>query len=160
MVELLTEKGMKEEDACTIVNTYAKYPELFVEYMVHEELELLLPGEDDNPWKDGFVTFASFCFFGSFPLLPYLIFGYTEVMQDDALFTASCICSALTFFLIGVVKTTFTTQAWWKGGGEVLLTGCFIALVAYGIGAAIEFALFSQTGHSDDNCGTLSNRTV
>ena len=71
MIEIFTEKGMTKEDSEMIMQKYAEYPELFVEFMMNFELDLQIPNQDDNPWKSGFVTFCSFIFFGLFPLLGY-----------------------------------------------------------------------------------------
>ena len=141
MVDLyVNTKGMDKEDAELICKTYAKYPDAFVDLMMKEELELQVPGEDDNPWLDGFVTFSSFVFFGAFPLLSYAIFG-SAGWQDNHLFIASCIMSAVMFFLLGALKTKFTTQHWLYGGFEILVMGVIISAVAYGIGAGVEGVL-------------------
>lgn len=52
---------------------------------------------------------SAFVLFGAFPLLSYAIFG-SAGWQDDHLFIASCIMSAVMFFLLGALKTKFTTQ--------------------------------------------------
>ena len=47
---------MNETDANAIIRRYAKYPDLFVDFMMNFELEMQVPDADDNPWKDGAVT--------------------------------------------------------------------------------------------------------
>ena len=61
-----------------MIRTCAKYEELFVDMMLVDELGIEPPG-DDNPWKDGAITFTSFCFFGFFPLAAYCVFGALEL---------------------------------------------------------------------------------
>lgn len=53
MVELFTKKGMEESDAEAIITLYSKYPKLYVNLMMYEELGLMPPDEDDNPGKGG-----------------------------------------------------------------------------------------------------------
>ena len=155
MVDLyVNAKGMDKEDAELICKTYAKYPDAFIDLMMKEELELQVPGEDDNPWFDGFVTFSAFVFFGAFPLLSYAIFG-SAGWQDDHLFIASCIMSAVMFFLLGALKTKFTTQHWLYGGFEILLMGVLISAVAYGIGAGVEGVLLAGRGGATAGNTTL-----
>ena len=69
MVELYEHKGLSRQDAEIVVRTMAKYEDFFVDRMVMDELEMMVPDPDDNPWFDGLVTFCSFVFFGIFPLL-------------------------------------------------------------------------------------------
>ena len=75
MVDLYVQKGMEREDAQVVIEKMAKYPDFFVNVMMAEELELQVPDEDDNPWVDGAYTFGSFVFFGTIPLLGYIIFA-------------------------------------------------------------------------------------
>jgi hypothetical protein len=51
----------------------AKYKQFFVKHMMIMELGLQTPDEDDSPWAHGAVTFCSFVFFGSVPLISYVI---------------------------------------------------------------------------------------
>merc|ERR1719231_1402296 len=123
------------------MNTMAKYKDIFVDLMMAYELELQIPGEDDNPWKDGAITFTSFVIFGLVPLLGYLILfsipGYTQ--QD--MFIAACILTALTLFALGAIKTKVTKQNWFKGGFEILIMGSSTALAAYFIGFLVKLAI-------------------
>ena len=49
--------------------------------------------------------------------------------------------SAIMFFLLGALKTKFTTQHWLYWGFEILLMGVIISAVAHGIGAGMEGVL-------------------
>ena len=50
MYAIFEEKGLSKEDSKQIIDIMAKYPEFFVDAMMHYELEVEVPGEDDNPW--------------------------------------------------------------------------------------------------------------
>ena len=71
MVEIYESRGMSRKDAEIVMRICAKYEDLFVNMMLVDELGLEVP-DDESPWKDGAVTFLSFCFFGFFPLLAYV----------------------------------------------------------------------------------------
>merc|ERR1719473_2557038 len=135
--------GGARAGAEVIIKRYAKYPDLFVELMMNFELGLEVPDEDDNPWVNGLVTFSSFVFFGSFPLLVYVIFGNSSFTEND-LFTMSFVVAGVMFFVLGTLKTQFTQQKWWKGGIEIFCMGSSCAAVSYGVGYLVEQSLLQQ----------------
>lgn len=146
-VQILVEKGMAQADAEAVIRRYAKYPDLFVEWMMNFELEMQVPDDDENPWKDGFVTFLAFVFFGIFPLLAYAIASAAgSNLEAMELFTISCVISAVMFFILGSLKTHFTKQKWWQGGFEILIMGSSTAAVSYVVGWIVEEALLSSGG--------------
>lgn len=105
MVEMYIARGMAPDDAEKVIGIMSKHRHFFVDIMMVEELGLQVPDEDANPWFDGFVTFASFIFFGFFPLLGYCIFPFAfPHLSDQALFNAACLATAATLFLLGAVK--------------------------------------------------------
>ena len=137
MVELYTERGMNEEDATLVISRMAKYKQFFIDVMMMEELGLIQPDKDYNPWKDGFVTFLSFLFFGVFPLLSYVI-AYSVDSDPDRLFGYSCGVTGFMLFMLGVLKSRFSTMKWYHAGCEILLLGGFTASVSYGVGWGVE----------------------
>ena len=58
MIELWTSKGMAPADASSAIHAIARYPELFVDCMMSEELGLTKP--DHDPWRIGVVALAGF----------------------------------------------------------------------------------------------------
>ena len=46
------------------------------------------------------MTFASFCFFGFFPLAAYCLFGALKLSERD-LFITSCLLTAVMLFVLG-----------------------------------------------------------
>lgn len=76
MIEIFEEKGMSYEDSELVVKTMSKYKDFFVDIMMTQELELQVP-EDDHvteSFREGVIMFSSFAFFGSLPVLGYVIF--------------------------------------------------------------------------------------
>lgn len=101
---------------------------------------LQLPDEDDNVWKDGLVTFLSFTLFGAMPLLVYCIFPFAFPHIDSSvLFGVACGLTALTLFVLGVLKSIFSVHTWWYSGGEMVLIGATVSAAAYLIGLLVNF---------------------
>lgn len=137
MVELYQERGMDEEDARLVITKMAKYKQFFIDVMMMEELGLVIPGENDSPWKDGLVTFLSFIFFGIFPLLSYLI---AHSVDDDPnrLFGYSCGVTGCMLFTLGVLKSRVCAVSWYASGTEVFVLGSFTACISYLVGWGVE----------------------
>jgi len=141
MVKLYQERGMNAEDAECVILKMAKYRDFFVDVMMKEELELQVPGEDDNPWKSGAVTFLAFLAFGMVPLLVYAAAGTSSGVADSTLFAISCGLTMCTFVVLGVVKAYIAGQNLIRGGAEILAMGTFTAGIAYSLGLFVHDAL-------------------
>lgn len=71
------------------------------------------PDTAARPWKNGMVTFISFCTFGAIPLISYVISyavlsanperGIDEQIFDPS-FLIACLLTAATLFLLGAAK--------------------------------------------------------
>jgi VIT1/CCC1 family predicted Fe2+/Mn2+ transporter len=152
MVELYVHRGMSQEDAQHVVELIADHRAFFVDVMTVEELGLQLPGEDNNPWKDGLVTFVSFVLFAIIPLLGYSIFPLLSPgMSPQALYRAACVVTAFTLFLLGSVAACFSPKPWYRGGLEMMAVGLVVSVLAFGIGGAAE----SMLGTSDNPFGDV-----
>jgi DNA damage-binding protein 1 len=136
MVEVYTKRGLPEDKARLIVDAMAETPDFLIDQMVVDELGLRLPDPDDSPLVQGLVTFVSFVAFGIVPLLGYICLEATGA-DDGTMFAISCGLTATMMFVLGVVKSQFTRQAWWLAGLEILVLGGLTAGAAYGIGAAV-----------------------
>jgi len=135
MVDLYVSRGMSRPDAETVVKLMSPHKSFFVEIMTVEELGLSIPDEDDNPWKDGFVTFASFVLFGSVPLLGFCIVPtFMPHVSDQVLFWVASGLTVFTLFLLGAVKSLFSQKSFIRSGMEMVSVGFFVAIVAFYIG--------------------------
>jgi VIT1/CCC1 family predicted Fe2+/Mn2+ transporter len=149
MVDIYVERGMSVEDATSIMELLAnKYPDLFIEMMMSDELGMSIPDEDENVYKDGAITFCAFIFFGFVPLIGYPILIGSGLTIID-LFVVSCVLTAMTLFLLGCIKTKFSSQKWYQGGLEILIMGSITAAVAF-LGAYIVHIL---SGHAAGTAG-------
>jgi len=135
MVAIYKEKGIEEEDAKLILRTMARYPKMFVDHMMMQELELNTVQIEDNPLKNGCITFASFLFFGAVPLLSYLVF--LDTLSPHWKFIIAIILTICTLFGMGSVKAYFNSLTGWRllrSALSVTLNGCAAAGSAYFIG--------------------------
>lgn len=141
MVQLYKEKGVSEDDAKVILTTMMKYTDLFLEHMMVVELGLQLPGKDDNPAKNGLVTFGSFVLFGSVPMWVYLVTWSTSYSDTQGAFGIACGFTALTMFLLGATQAKLTKQHLVKTGTLMMCNGCIAAAAAYLIGWGLDKAI-------------------
>ena len=150
MVEIYEAKGMSQEDAALVIQTMAKYKDLFVDIMMNQELGLQVPEEDHimESMKEGSVMFCAFAFFGALPLLGYVIIpGLFPDLSSDILFWSACCVTGIVLFCMGAVKSYFTSQHALRTGMETLLLGGACATVAFTVGQMVQQLL----GYSEDD---------
>jgi len=145
MVEIYTGRGMTTEDASSVIHTLSKYPEMFIDLMMKDELGMDAPGENWDHIKSGAICFASFLLFGSVPLLGFVAFLPLS-LDDTTLFYISIGLTAVTLFVLGAIKSSFTTRSWWASGLEILVLGAATASTAYLIGWIVEL-IVNSNGH-------------
>lgn len=134
MIEIYMAKGIPEADAKTVVETLSKHKKSWIDIMMVEELGLVEKFE--SPLKNALVTFASFVFFGSIPVLIYLIARFVPFFAART-FLADCVITGITLFVLGTLKTYFTRQHWFRAGLEMLLLGGIAAVSAYFVGTLL-----------------------
>jgi len=141
MIDIYEEKGMSRADAKIVVTTMAQYKEFFVNIMMAEELELTVPPENYKmeSFKEGVIMFCSFAFFGALPLLGYVIIPTTfPSLGDSVLFYTACVITGIVLFIMGCIKSIFSSSPWYMSGTETLLLGGACATLAYTIGQVID----------------------
>ena len=135
--ELYVAEGLSEEDSGKIVDILSKdgYKDIFLKHMVNLELGLELP--DNNPVKDGMVTFGSFLIFGFIPVFFYIVFYASGVDYYDTFITI-CFISAVTMFFLGCFQAYLTKQKILTAGLIIMGNGILASSCAFGIGYGIE----------------------
>eukprot|EP00904_Undaria_pinnatifida_P012689 jgi/Undpi1/8550/HiC_scaffold_25.g11015.m1 len=148
MVEIFEKRGMSRQDAEDVIGKMAKYDELFINFMMNEELGLQVPtGDEDDTVKEGFVMFLSFAFFGAMPLLGYVIVPLIDPDSSPTLlFIVACIVTGASLFCMGAIKSQFGTRHWHTSGIEMLLLGGSCAALAFEIGKAVD-GLLPESNH-------------
>jgi len=130
---IFADKGFEGEILERVVETIAGDEERWLETMLTEEHGLSAGYR--SAWRAALATFASFFVVGAVPLVPYLA-GLGGRPHPGA-FVTSAAATAVSFFLVGAMKSRFVEQRWWLAGLETLLVGGLAAVMAYGVGAAL-----------------------
>lgn len=140
MIEIYCSRGMNRNDAEQVVKIMSKYENFFVDVMMAEELQLKVP-EDDyimESFKEGVIMFLSFAFFGSLPLLGYVIIPMYFTGLNDYLFETACVITGVVLFIMGSIKSAFSSSNWVYCGLETLVLGGACATIAYTVGQTID----------------------
>lgn len=123
------EKGFEGEDLERAVELITSDKERWVKTMLSEEYGL--PSEIRSPMRAAGFTFVSFSVCGLIPLIPYLF----RTPHD---FTLSSIMTGVTFFVIGSIKSRWSTSSWYRSGFETLAVGTLAAVLAYCVGILLR----------------------
>lgn len=127
--QIYKEKGFEGEELEKAVELITADKKRWVQTMLTEEYGL--PGEIRSPLKAAFSTFAAFLICGLIPLIPYLFTAKNS-------FTISSIFTGITFFLIGSVKSRWSTSSWFRSGAETFFVGALAAVLAYAVGVFLK----------------------
>jgi vacuolar iron transporter family protein len=137
MVSKLEMKGMSRSDAELVVGKFALYEDVFVNFLLVEELGMNLPDEDDGAsLLDAFVMLIAYAIFGSIPVGIFAM-GIKFGDKEDTLFLASTIVTTVLLAVLGSVKSTFSSSNWIFTAAETLFTTSLCALAAYSLAYAI-----------------------
>jgi len=130
MVELYIKKGVPRENAVKIMNILSKNKQAFVDVMMAEELGITADIVDEVPYKHGLVNFTSFLFFGSVPLIAYVVVVAAQI-QGMIVFYVSIAMTVATLVLMGFIKGKMTGSTLWKSVLITTLLGAFTAFVGW-----------------------------
>jgi len=95
----------------------------------------LSPGEENQPVRHAFATFAAFVVAGAIPLLPFLLPGGSSRLAVTVVMTLVALMT------VGVLRAAVTDGRWWRDGLEMCGLGVVVAAVAYASGALIARVL-------------------
>ena len=113
-----------------------EYKPIFIKHMLQLELGLDIP--DNNPAKEGLVTFTSFIIFGFVPVFFYIMFYVGKYDNNNTIFGIIYLISGITMFGLGAMNAYITKQKWLRGGLMMMSNGLLAATCALGIGFGIE----------------------
>ncbi len=127
--QIYRDKGFEGDELEKAVDLITSDDDRWVKTMLTEEYGL--PTEIRSPWMAALSTFSAFIVCGLVPLLPYLL-------GADRSFGLAAVLTGLTFFLIGSVKSRWSTSGWLRSGLETLVVGALAASLAYGVGVLLK----------------------
>jgi len=122
-------KGFDGKELENMVKLLSRHEDVWLETMLREEHGL--SSVNRSPIMSGLATFIAFIVCGAVPLLPF-IFG----MQASAL--TATIATAMVFFIIGAMKSVWSTQRWYWSGIETFVIGIAAAGMAFGVGVLLR----------------------
>ena len=118
--------------AVDILTKMSIYKKLFIDHMMVLELGLLPPDNSTNPLKNGLFTFLSFIFFGSIPLVFY-------ILTNNIIGAISS--TIVTLGLLGWMRAYFTKTNKIISCFVTIINGCFSATAAYFISYGLDSLL-------------------
>jgi len=127
--QIYARKGFVGEDLDRVVSLITADRHRWVRTMLTEEYGL--PQEARSAWLAAASTFSAFIVCGLVPLIPFLL-GAREA------FWASLLLTGASFFVIGSIKSRWSTVSWWRSGLFTLLVGGAAATLAYVVGSALR----------------------
>lgn len=130
--QIFQNKGLHGQALDQVVEEITANRALWIKTMLQEEYGL--PATLRFPLKSALYTFSAFLLFGIIPLIPYVL-----VMNNS--FIWSCFFTAITFFVIGSIKSHWSTKSWLYSGFETLIIGTVTASLSYGIGLFLLYLL-------------------
>ena len=127
--QIFARKGFEGEELRHIVELITADRERWVQTMLMDEYGL--PHAIRSPWVAALSTFSAFLICGLAPLIPYL-FGNERSLMLSMLLTG------IVFFVIGSVKSRWSTSSWLHSGFTTLAVGVIAASLAYCTGVVIK----------------------
>ena len=127
--QIFAAKGFAGADLERVVELITSEPDRWVRTMLTEEYGL--PLQPRSAWRAALATFSAFTICGLVPLVPFLL-GTVNA------FAISIILTAGVFFIIGSIKSRWSTITWWRSGISTLLVGGIAAALAYVVGVFLK----------------------
>lgn len=127
--QIFARKGFAGTDLDRVVELITSDRQRWVQTMLTDEYGL--PQAARSPWLAAVSTFSAFLVCGLAPLLPFLL-GMKSAMVVSTFLTGAV------FFLIGSVKSRWSSASWWRSGLSTLLVGGIAAALAYVVGVLLK----------------------
>ena len=127
--EIYRDKGFSGEELERVVALITADRKRWIETMLTEEYGL--PKQSRSAWLAACSTFGAFLLCGSVPLMPFL-FGISGAL------TLATVLTGIVFFIIGSLKSRWSTESWWSSGLATFAIGTCAALLAYLVGVLLK----------------------
>jgi len=124
-------RGMEEQAARAMAQQIIADRQAALETLAREELGVSPEDHGQNPWTAAAMSFITFSFGASLPVLPWII------LEGTAGVAASVVASAAGLFGVGAITSIFTGRSVRFSGARMLAFGLAAAAVTFGIGRAI-----------------------
>ena len=129
--EILESKGVTGDDLTEMTDMVCKYPDLWVDLMMAEELQIT--DKDSNPALHGLVTFVAFVSIGFIPLIGHILGYFYEGIKDNS-FIMSIILTLFALIFVGILRVKVTHEKMLLSICEVTVLGGTAAAISYFVG--------------------------
>jgi len=126
--EIYAGYGFSPEEIAIFQRRFAQNHDLWLEFMLRDELGILRESQD-NPWKNAGVMALAVMLGSVPPVLPYLIMSSSRSALELAF-----VLSGLAAFLLGVMKSLVAKGSWWGSGLQFLVVAGVAAAIGIGAG--------------------------
>jgi len=141
MIEIYKLRGMSIIDSSEFIKILAKYPKIFLENMMVDELQLL-PNNDlygkYSYFENAIITLFSSLVFGSIPLITYILFLNISMNILFLPFFMAGLSTITTLYMIGLSITKFTNKNSIFTGLNLITIGCIISALSYIFGYLLD----------------------
>ena len=107
----------------------------FGEYVSVKAEQKYNKSEDTIPIKNGIIMFISFVGFG---LIPLVIYYLALKLNYKNRFFNTYISVLIALFILGIIKSTYTKEKWWKSGGSISIYGGLASFLAFNVSKIIS----------------------
>lgn len=129
--DILMNYGFKGADLKSATDVITSDPHTWVDIMMKHEFNM--SNENIQPIKGALATFGSFITIGFIPLIVYT-FSPLFNFSDNTKFLLTCLATIIALFIVGAIKSKFSTRNWLISGIETSLIGGVAATIAYLVG--------------------------
>eukprot|EP01013_Petalomonas_cantuscygni_P036696 TRINITY_DN67394_c0_g1_i1.p1 TRINITY_DN67394_c0_g1~~TRINITY_DN67394_c0_g1_i1.p1 ORF type:complete len:308 (+),score=51.52 TRINITY_DN67394_c0_g1_i1:186-1109(+) len=152
MVEIYTGKGLPEEDARLVMTTLARYPQVFVDVMMVEELKITTDTSEGwtEPIKHGTAMFCAFVLFGMIPVLAYVPLAIHDATVSQrgvhssvagVPFYASVSLTVVALLVLGALKGVVTSRPPVRSALTLSSVGIVAASISFILGVVLSKAV-------------------
>jgi VIT1/CCC1 family predicted Fe2+/Mn2+ transporter len=134
--EILRSFGFKGADLTRAAKVITSKPKIWVKLMLTHEFNVI--EENINPIKGALSTFVAFQLVGLIPLLGYVIQPLLGIKDERVLFWTTCVATLGALFLVGTIKSRFSSRHWVLTGTETMVIGGFAASIAFFVGEILS----------------------
>jgi len=128
----LESKGVPQKELEQMTDTIISNEELWADIMMLSEHGMARESYN-KPLEHALVTFCSFAFFGSIPLVSYIL------PFDLALrFPIAIAATISSLYVLGLTRSIVTQERLFRGPLEIMGVGALGACIAYGVGIALR----------------------
>jgi len=137
---IYSNKGFKNELLEEVVNIIISKRKVWLDTIMKEKLGLV-EDKNENPLYKAITTFVAFNVVGLIPLTPFIFVYFSDfaaLLTVEHIFIYSIVFTAISFFLIGLIKGKVVDKSPIRSGLNTLMIGGIAALVSFLVGVLLS----------------------